>query len=62
MELGLNSDFAEADVKHLLKDKDDGHHGSSRVMRYPGRVGTNYDRTDDLSVYKVLPKGQRPVV
>lgn len=38
------------------------HHGSSRCMRYPGRVGTNYDRTDDLSVYKVLPKGQRPVV
>lgn len=62
MELGLNSDFAEADVKHLLKDKDDGHHGSNRCMRYPGRFGTNYDKSDDLSVYKVLPKGQKPLV
>ena len=62
MELSLNSDFAEADVKHMLKDKDDGHHGGRKCVRYPGRFGTNYDKSDDLSVYKVLPKGQKPLV
>ena len=62
MELGLNSDFAEADVRHLLKDKDDGHHGGKKCVRYPARFGTNYDRSDDLSVYKILPKGQKPIV
>lgn len=62
MEQSLNSDFAESDVKHMLKDKDDGHHGGRKCVRYPGRFGTNYDKTDDLSVYKVLPKGQKPLV
>lgn len=62
MELGLNSDFAEADVRHMLKDKDDGHHGASKTLRYPARVGTNYDRTDELSIYKVHPKGVKPLV
>ena len=61
MELGLNSDFAEADVRHLLKDKDDGHHGAAKTLRFPARVGTNYDRTDDLSIYKVHPKGVKPL-
>ena len=72
-EQGLYSDFAHADVKHLLKDKG-GHHEDSKVLRYPGRVGSNYDRgkfvnseslqgqDDDLSVYKILPRGQRPLV
>ena len=62
MELGLNSDFSEADVKHLLKDKDDGHHSAKKCMQYPGRFGTNYSKSDDLSIYKVLPKGQKPLV
>ena len=62
MEQGLNSDFAEADVRHMLKDKDDGHHSSKKCLRYPDRFGTNYDKSDDLSVYKVLPKGQKPIV
>eukprot|EP00349_Pseudokeronopsis_sp_Brazil_P000115 CAMPEP_0202957752 /NCGR_PEP_ID=MMETSP1396-20130829/2146_1 /ASSEMBLY_ACC=CAM_ASM_000872 /TAXON_ID= /ORGANISM="Pseudokeronopsis sp., Strain Brazil" /LENGTH=97 /DNA_ID=CAMNT_0049675427 /DNA_START=328 /DNA_END=621 /DNA_ORIENTATION=- len=62
IELGLNSDFAEADIKHLIRDKDDGHHGAAKCMRYPGRFGTNYEKSDDLSVYKVLPKGQKPLV
>ena len=61
MEQGLNGDFAEVDVKHLLKDKDDGHHGGGKkCMRYPGRFGTNYEKTDDLSIYKVHPKGVHP--
>lgn len=60
MEAGLNSDFAPADVKHLLKDKSDGHHGNAKTVRFPGRVGTNYDRSDDLSIYKVHPKGVKP--
>lgn len=62
METGLNSDFSEADVKHLLRDKNDGHNGSAKCMKYPARFGTNYEASDDLSVYKVLPKGQKPIV
>ena len=62
MELGLNGDFARADVRHLLKDKDDGHHESFKSLRFPDRVGTNYARSDDLSCYKILPKGQMPPV
>lgn len=62
MESGLNGDFAEADVKHLVKDKDGGHHDLKKCVRYPGRFGTNYDKSDNLSVYKVLPKGQKPLV
>ena len=57
MELGLTGDFAESDVRHLIKDKDDGHHGAKKTMMFPARVGTNYDATDDLSVYKVMPRG-----
>jgi hypothetical protein len=62
MESGLNGDFAESDVKHLVRDKDEGHHDLKKCVRYPGRFGTNYEKTDNLSVYKVLPKGQRPLV
>lgn len=61
-EQGLYSDFSEGDVKHLLKDKDGGHHDSKKCLRYPGRFGTNYEKSDDLSVYKVLPKGERAIV
>lgn len=57
MEMGLNSDFSEDDVKNLVSDKSAGHHDSKRTMRFPGRVGSNYDATDNLSVYKVHPKG-----
>lgn len=62
MEQGLNGDFAEADIKHLLKDKGDHHGGGTKCMRFPGRFGTNYEATDDLSVYKVHPKGVHPKV
>ncbi len=62
MEMSLNSDFAPADVKHLLKDRDEGHHAGVKCLKYPGRFGTNYDKNDDLSCYKVLPKGQKAVV
>ena len=62
MELGLQSDFANADIKHLVRDKSEGHHDSPKCMKYPGRFGTNYEPSDDLSVYKVHPKGQKPVV
>ena len=55
MEQGLNGEFAEADIKNLLKDKG-GHHGEfQKSLRYPGRVGSNYQKSDDLSCYKVLP-------
>ena len=62
MEAGLNSDFSEADVANLVKDKGHGHAASKKCMRYPARFGTNYMASDDLSVYKVLPKGQKPLV
>ena len=62
MEQGLQSDFSESDVKHLLKDKSDGHHDSKKCVRFPARFGTNYEKSDDLSIYKVMPKGQKPIV
>jgi hypothetical protein len=42
MELGLNGDFTPVDVKHLIRDKDEGHHGGAKCAHYPGRFGTNY--------------------
>lgn len=62
MEAGLSGDFAHQDVRHLLHDKDEGHHESFKALRYPGRVGTNYGSSDDLSCYKILPKGVHPRV
>lgn len=59
MELGLNGEFAEDDIKNLLKDKQ-GHAAAKKVVKYPGRVGTNYDKTDDLSCYKTHPSGSKP--
>ena len=59
VELGLNGDMTEADIAFMLSDKG-GDHGSSKLCTgLPGRFGTNYDKTDNLSVYKVLPKGQK---
>ena len=60
MEAGLNGEFAEADIKNLLKDKSDHAHGFHKSIRYPGRVGYNYSRSDDLSCYKVHPSGSKP--
>ena len=62
MELGLNGDFSKADVRHLIKDRDAGHHESFKSLRSPDRVGTNYPKSDALSCYKILPKGQMPRV
>lgn len=62
MELGLNGDFSQMDVKHLLRDKSDGHHESKKCTKYPARFGTNYLPSDDLSVYKVMPRGEKPRV
>tara|TARA_B110000977_G_scaffold185384_1_gene250129 strand:- start:56 stop:241 length:186 start_codon:yes stop_codon:yes gene_type:complete len=59
MEQGLNGEFSEDDIKDLIKDKSD-HGGADLVMRYPGRVGTNYQPSDDLSVYKTHPTGSGP--
>lgn len=56
MELGLNGDLAPADVQHLIREKSE-HTENKKCMKYPGRFGTNYDASDDLSVYKILPKG-----
>jgi predicted component of viral defense system (DUF524 family) len=61
-EAGLNSDFAHADVRHMLKDRDGGHHENFKALCFPDRVGTNYVKSDALSCYKILPKGVKPVV
>ena len=59
MELGLNGEFSEDDIKNLLKDKSE-HAGMSKTLRYPDRVGSNYVQSDDLSCYKVHPAGKKP--
>ena len=61
MERGLNGDFDESDIKNLLKDKG-GHHNSEpfKSLVHPGRIGSNYPRSDDLSIYKVHPAGSKP--
>ena len=41
MEAGLNGEFSEDDIKDLIKDKSD-HASPALVMKYPGRVGSNY--------------------
>ena len=61
MELGLNGDFSHMDVKHLVKDKSS-HAEAKKCTKYPGRFGTNYQNNDDLSIYKVHPKGEKPRV
>ena len=59
MEQGLNGEFSEDDIKDLIKDKSD-HGTADLVMRYPGRVGTNDQPSDDLSIYKTHPSGSKP--
>ena len=59
MEQGLNGELSEDDIKDLIKDKSE--HGSpALVMRYPGRVASNYKVSDDLSIYKSNPSGSKP--
>lgn len=55
-EAGLVHDHSDSDVRHLLRDKEHGHHGNFVSYRYPDRVATNYDKGDQLSCYKILPK------
>ena len=55
-EAGLANDFSNADLKHLNHDKPDGHNENFKSLRYPDRVGTNYEKGDQLSCYKILPK------
>ena len=63
VELGLNSDLSREDVRFLLRDESHDLHPHENIcMKFPGRIGTNYDPSDDLSVYKVLPKGHKPKV
>lgn len=59
MEQGLNGEFSEDDIKDLIKDSSS-HGTAALVMRYPGRVGSNYPVSDDLSIYKTHPSGSKP--
>lgn len=45
-EAGLVHDHADSDLRHLLLDKDDGHHDKFVSFRYPDRVASNYDKGD----------------
>ena len=59
MEAGLNGEFAEDDIRNLLKDKS-AHGEGHKSLRFPDRVGNGYARSDDLSCYKVHPSGSKP--
>ena len=59
VEAGLSGDMSQADIKHAMKDPDHGHHAEKKCFRYPARFATNYEKSDALSIYKVLPKGQK---
>jgi hypothetical protein len=59
MEAGLNGEFAEDDIRNLLKDKSS-HGESHKSLRFPDRVGNGYAKSDDLSCYKVHPSGSKP--
>ena len=58
VEAGLAGDMSEADILHAMRDPDDGHHSDQLCFRHPSRWPSNYEKTDALSMYKVLPKGQ----
>lgn len=62
MESGLNGDFANTDIQHLMHDKSSHDHAGFKSLMNPDRVGTNYPKGDALSCYKILPKGQMPRV
>ena len=55
-EAGLAHDQGDSDLRHLLHDKDGGHHDSFVSWQYPDRVANNYEKGDQLSCYKILPK------
>jgi len=59
-EAGLTGEFSEADVRNLNKDRAEEHGAAFKSLRYPDRVGTNYQRSEDaLSCYKIHPKGEK---
>jgi hypothetical protein len=62
IELGLNGEVSNADVRHLNRDRSNDDHESYVAYYYPDRVGTNYEASDALSCYKILPRGQKPLV
>ena len=59
MESGLNGEFAEDDIRNLLKDRTP-HGATPTAFRHPARVNTNYAPSDDLSIYKTHPVGSKP--
>ena len=61
-ESGLAGEFAPADIRHLNRDPAPEHGEQFKCLMKPDRVGTNYVKSDALSCYKILPKGQKPVV
>lgn len=60
VEAGLANDQSKEDIRNLLADKGAAHHDEPKCMVHPARHGLNYEKTDALSPYKVLPKGVAP--
>ena len=61
VEMGLNGEFSEDDIKLMLKDRSS-HAAPAKVTKFPGRVGSNYPLSDDLSCYKIHPVGTKPSI
>ena len=57
---GLEGDFANQDLRNSNKDMPAPHGSPDLCLAHPARSGTNYPKTDDLSIYKVHPKGYIP--
>jgi hypothetical protein len=61
-ETGLSGDMSHADVRHMNHDKHEDHAEPFKCTANPDRCATNYPKSDALSCYKILPKGQMPHV
>ena len=59
MEKGLSGEFSDDDIRNLVKDQNE-HGAGNKFFRYPGRVATNYQPSDDLSIYKTHPVDSKP--
>lgn len=53
---GLAGDQSMQDLRYLIHDKHDDHHERFKCLQWPDRVGSNYEKGDQLSCYKILPK------
>ena len=58
---GLDADFTEDEIRLLIRDHPPKPAAPKSIAFNPARCGTNYLPSDDqLSLYKLLPRGQKP--